>query len=62
VTGKTIKFGRTPMTVGPAPVVGEHTEEILTGVLGYSGDRVRALQDEDVVYCAEPAPVPEAGD
>ena len=58
VTGKTIKFGRTPMTVGPAPVVGGHTEEILTGVLGYSRDQVRALQDEDVVHCAEPAPAP----
>ena len=28
VTGKMIKFSRTPMEVGSAPVVGEHTDEI----------------------------------
>ena len=58
VTGKMIKFSRTPMLVGPAPTVGEHTEEILTGVLGYTQDRVRALLEEGVVLCAGPTAVP----
>ncbi len=44
VTGKMIKFSRTPMEVGPAPAVGEHTDDILTRVLGYDADRVAALK------------------
>jgi crotonobetainyl-CoA:carnitine CoA-transferase CaiB-like acyl-CoA transferase len=44
VTGKMIKFSRTPMQVGSAPVVGEHTDEILTGLLGYDAERVAALK------------------
>lgn len=49
VTGKVIKFSRTPMVVGSAPTVGEHTQEILTGLLGYSEERVQALYDEGVI-------------
>ncbi len=57
VTGKTIKFSRTPMVVGSAPGVGEHTEGILSGILGYTPERIQALQDEKVIHCAEPAEV-----
>ena len=49
VTGKTIKFSRTPMVVGPAPAIGEHTNEILREVLSYTQERVQALLDEGVV-------------
>ena len=49
VTGKMIKFSRTPMSVGSPPTVGEHTDEVLTGILGYSEDRFQALRDEGVV-------------
>jgi len=52
VTGKMIKFSRTPMVVGSAPLVGEHTEEILTGILGYSPERVQSLEDEAVIHRA----------
>ena len=55
VTGKMIKFSRTPMVVGSAPTVGQHTEEILRGALGYSDAQTQALQDERVVACAGPA-------
>lgn len=61
VTGKMIKFSRTPMVVGSAPVVGQHTYEILNGILGYPAEKVRSLQAEGVVYCAESAPVPADG-
>ena len=57
VTGKMVKFSRTPMVVGPAPAVGEHTEEILRDILGYSEERMRELQDEGVVRYAGPAAV-----
>ena len=52
VTGKMIKFGRTPMVVGPAPAVGEHTEQILTETLGYPPRRVAELAETGVIAVA----------
>lgn len=49
VAGKMIKLDRTPMVVGPAPTVGQHTEEVLAGVLGYSDDAIEALRSDGVV-------------
>ena len=57
VAGKMIKFSRTPMVVGSTPTVGEHTEEVLRDVLGYSGERIRALEESGVVRRAEPSAV-----
>ena len=45
VTGKSIKFSRTPMVVGSAPVVGEHTTEILRDILGYDDTHIQSLHD-----------------
>ena len=53
VTGKAIKFNRTPMVVGSTPLVGEHTTEILRDILGYGEDRIRSLHDSEVVSSAE---------
>ena len=53
VTGKMIKFSRTPMVVGTAPAVGQHTLEVLTDILGYSAQKARALRDDGVVAVAE---------
>ncbi|MDP6302328.1 MAG: CoA transferase [SAR202 cluster bacterium] len=49
VAGKMIKFDRTPMVVGSTPVIGEHTNEVLSDILGYDDDKVRALHDSEVV-------------
>ena len=49
VSGKSIKFSRTPMVVGSAPTVGQHTREVLTELLGYSDDEAQALVDDEVV-------------
>ena len=49
VSGKSIKFSRTPMVVGSAPTVGEHTREILQGIAGYSAEEVDGLVAEEVV-------------
>ena len=49
VTGKSIKFGRTPMVVNPTPTIGQHTKEILSDILEYSDDQIQALVDKDVV-------------
>ena len=54
VAGKMIKFSRTPIVVGSAPTVGEHTRYVLADVLGYSGDRVAELLRRGVVGGGEP--------
>ena len=55
VSGKTIKFGRTPMEVGPAPTVGEHTEHVLRDILGYSSERLEGPVTGNVVAANGPA-------
>ena len=49
VSGKSIKFSRTPMVVGSAPTVGQHTREVLSELLGYSDEKAQSLVDEEVV-------------
>jgi CoA:oxalate CoA-transferase len=41
--------GEMGLDVRPAPDLGEHTEEILRGLLGYSAERFQALRAEKVV-------------
>ncbi len=55
VTGKSIKFSRTPMVVGSAPVVGEHTSSILRDILGYDEVRIQSLHDAQVVSSPDSA-------
>ena len=49
VTGRVIKFNRSGMPVGHAPTIGEHTDEILTGLLGKSEEEIAALREAGVV-------------
>jgi len=50
LTGIPAKFSRTPGRVqAPPPLLGEHTEEILTGLLGYSADAIARLRAEGVI-------------
>jgi crotonobetainyl-CoA:carnitine CoA-transferase CaiB-like acyl-CoA transferase len=49
VSGKQIKLSRTDMVVGSAPTVGQHTDEVLSDLLGYSADQIGRLRDQDVV-------------
>lgn len=50
LVGPPYKFSRTPATVrSHPPLLGEHTEEVLTGLLGYSQDFVRSLRDRGVI-------------
>lgn len=53
VTGKSIKLSRTPMVVGSAPLVGQHTMEILRDTLGYDDGRIQSLHDASVVSSPE---------
>jgi crotonobetainyl-CoA:carnitine CoA-transferase CaiB-like acyl-CoA transferase len=50
--GMPIKFSDTPGTPGlPAPLLGEHSREILAQ-LGYSGADIERLQREGAIACA----------
>ena len=44
VPGVTVKMSRTPGRVGPVPTPGQHTDEVLAGVLDYDGAKLRALR------------------
>jgi len=56
VTGKSIKFGRTPMVVNPTPLIGEHTRELLSDVLGYDDEKIGSLEDSQVIKTTETTP------
>jgi len=50
IAGCPIKFSETPIKVfKPAPLLGQHTEEILTALLGYSKAQVAELKKAGVV-------------
>jgi len=49
VPGATIKMSKTPGRVGHVPTPGEHTDEVLSGILGYDAARLAALRAEQVI-------------
>ncbi len=50
MAGVPIKLSRTPGALGgPAPALGQHTEEVLTELLGLSSDEVAELKAEGVI-------------
>jgi crotonobetainyl-CoA:carnitine CoA-transferase CaiB-like acyl-CoA transferase len=42
--GATIKLSKTPARVGTVPTPGQHTDEVLGGLLGYDGSTLGALR------------------
>jgi crotonobetainyl-CoA:carnitine CoA-transferase CaiB-like acyl-CoA transferase len=44
VPGVTVKMSRTPGRVGPVPTPGQHTDEVLGGVLDYDAAKLSALR------------------
>ena len=48
--GSPLEFrGRERVAVRPAPILGQHTDEILADVLGLTGARIGALRDGGIV-------------
>jgi formyl-CoA transferase len=44
VPGATIKLSRTPARVGMVPTPGQHTNEVLSEILGYDAAKLSALR------------------
>jgi formyl-CoA transferase len=49
VSGDFWHFSRTPAVVGSTPKVGEHNEEVLGSLLGYSGEEIATLYANHVI-------------
>ena len=49
VPGATIKMSKTPGRVGHVPTPGEHTDEVLSGLLGYNAASLRELREAKVI-------------
>jgi crotonobetainyl-CoA:carnitine CoA-transferase CaiB-like acyl-CoA transferase len=49
VSGDYWHFSRSEVPVGSTPTVGQHTDEILGGLLGFSSDKLATLREERVI-------------
>jgi len=49
VPGLPVAFGGIDLDYRGAPMIGEHTEEILSGLLGYSAEQIAKLHEAKVL-------------
>ena len=49
VSGDFWHFSRTPAVIGSTPQVGEHNEDVLTGILDYTEEEVQAMYEANVI-------------
>jgi crotonobetainyl-CoA:carnitine CoA-transferase CaiB-like acyl-CoA transferase len=49
VPGVTVKMSQTPGRVGPVPTPGQHTDEVLGGLLGFDTARLQSLRAAKVI-------------
>ena len=53
-----VKLGRTPGGIqGPPPALGEHTDAVLSGLLGLSAEEIASMREAEVVFGPLPSPV-----
>jgi len=53
-----VKLDRTPGGIqGPPPALGEHTDEVLAGLLSLSAEEIVSLRESEVVFGPLPSPV-----
>lgn len=54
-----VKLNRTPGGIqGPPPACGEHTDEVLSALLGLGADEIAALRNSQIAFGPQPSPVP----
>lgn len=54
IAGSPFKMSETPGSVwAPAPLLGEHTKEVLKNILNYPDDKIEELRNKGVVYTLE---------
>lgn len=49
VPGVAVKMSATPGRIGPVPTPGQHTDEMLRGLLGYNAERLASLRKAKVI-------------
>ena len=49
VNGDYWHMSRTPAVIGVLPEVGEHNQEVLSEILGYSEERISELREKQVI-------------
>jgi crotonobetainyl-CoA:carnitine CoA-transferase CaiB-like acyl-CoA transferase len=49
--GAMVNLSKTPARVGPVPTVGQHTDELPGGLLGYERARLEALRGSGAIVC-----------
>ncbi|MDP2953797.1 MAG: CoA transferase, partial [Chloroflexota bacterium] len=49
VSGNYIRLSRSQTVVGSTPAIGQHTEEVLRGLLHYPADKVQRLREGQVI-------------
>ena len=53
LTGPAAKYSRTPARIRSAPpLLGQHSTEVLTDVLGMTREEVHQLDSDGVIHCA----------
>jgi formyl-CoA transferase len=46
-----VQFSDTPCQYGVPPVLGQHTQDVLGGILGYSDERIAQLVEQGAIGC-----------
>ncbi len=49
VSGDYWHFSRTPVVVGSTPQVGEHNQQLLSDILGYTDEQIEELTKDNVI-------------
>lgn len=60
--GSPVQFRDTPMTDRPAPMLGEHSEEVLATTLGYGAEKIDALVRRGALQAWEQSPSHDNGE
>jgi formyl-CoA transferase len=49
VIGCPVRLSDSPVAALPAPLMGEHTEDVLHGLAGYSREEIQQLREKQVI-------------